>query len=447
MAVIELEPSVPWDPADTGPVARRFGPVVALLAVIALLLNGPWQLPGGGLHAVWRAETVGGFFWLTQDAAYTIGRAGDAAVPRLVLTARDPADGTARWSADLTGPLAVTYTRAWETLVSRFPPTLDLNTNTAVIDTRTGDSVRGYPVAAMPLVYLAADVAVTIDRDPAAGPEGPLPPLSQTGNGLDRPHLVVARDLATGAVRWTLSLALGTVWSLPGVHPAAEGIVAAPDGEEWMVTRGPDVRARVWNLRTGGLVNSRLVPDGGPQSYVAALESTLLARAESAGRAVLTGFDPLTLEQRWRARPPDIYGSPFECGSLLCLQADRAVWAIDHTGAVAWRIDSTRLRPQVGPTARLVAGYGQPLALFDPDTGGSLPADARWRVLDIRTSGGTVVLGRPDGASGEEIGVLDLGTGSITVWGGVGPLGRAAQCLTAGGRLACEDGGVVQVWQ
>src|SRR5262249_54560103 len=162
--------------------------------------------------------------------------------------------------------------------------TPNLDVNTTIIDTRTGEAVRSYPSAAMPLVYLADDVALTIDRDPAAGPDPPLPELSLGATGLDRPHLVVARALATGAGRWRLPLPAGVGWSVPGVRYGTEGIVALPRGQNWMITSTHAGRVDVWDLRTGLLMASREVGEFGIDSYVTALESSVMSRIDADGR-------------------------------------------------------------------------------------------------------------------------------------------------------------------
>lgn len=438
MAVIEIDQREPWLPP---PARRRRAPVALVLAALVAVLNGPWPSIAGGLAVAWRADVVGGFFWLTDDAAYTIDRDGSA----VALSRRDPSDGTPQWTVELTGPLAESYTHPWETMVSRFPPTLNLDVNTTVIDTRTGDAVRAYPAAEMPLVYLAADVAVTIDRDPAGGPEPPLPPLSLADTGGDRAHLAVGRDVVTGRVRWTLPLPPGTSWSLPGVPSAAEGIVALPPGQAWMVTATAAGALRVWDLRTGQPISSSRVGRAGRDSYVAALESTVLVRTDVAGRATLITLDPRTLMPLWRLRPPAIYATAFECGELLCLQTDRAVWAVDQAGAVVWRLDPARLRPP-GSGRLLVATFGEPLALVDPGSGTPRPADTRWRVVDLRPVGGAVVLARAVDATSAEIGLLDPVAATVTRLGVISGYRGATQCLAAGGRLACEDSGTLRVW-
>lgn len=447
---IELDMSRPWSLDDVDDDRHRPPFAGALLLAIALLLvlTGPALVAGGPVPVAWRTSVVGGFFWLTPRAVYTIdGEVGDRSSP-LSLTARDPRSGDPLWSVDLTGPVAVGYTGGWDALVSRFPPTPNLGTTTMVIDTRTGRVVRAYPTAAVPLVYLADDVAVTIDRDPAAGAEPPLPQLSLDETGLDRRHLVTARDLATGHVRWTRALAMGTLWSLPGVRGGAEGIVALPPGQNWMVMTTREGTVSTVDLDTGRIVAIRDVGRLSQESYVTALQDEVVVRLDRDDEVTLSAYEPRTLVARWSSSPPRLYAAPFQCGPLLCLDTERSVWAIQpRTGAFVWRVEGSHLRAATGDVRRLVTAFGEPLALFDPATGRRLPADGQWRVVDSGTYGQMVVLAKAVPGDGAVIGLFDATVGSIRTVGAITPFSPASQCLAAGGNVACEDGNVVRVWR
>ena len=181
-------------------------------------------------------------------------------------------------------------------MISHFPPTPNLGVTTRSIDSRTGQSLKAYPTASAALAYVGSDVAVLIDRDPAAGPEPGPDDLSRDDTGLDRPHFITARDLRTGAVRWTKRLPAGYQWSLPGVRRGTEGIVGLPPGQDWMLVVSPTRSAQVWDLRTGAPIAQREFGSGNDLSYLTALADTVLVRVdtmhESSLAAVRRGHAP-----------------------------------------------------------------------------------------------------------------------------------------------------------
>jgi hypothetical protein len=174
----------------------------------------------------------------------------------------------------------------------------------------------------------------------------------------------------------------------------------------------------------------------------------VLVRVKTGDTSTYTAYRGPELVGRWRVAPPDIYATPVGCGDLLCLDTDSSVWAVDPaTGGLAWRVVGVRLRPAPPAADIIVSSFGEPLAVFDPATGDRLPADSDWRVADVAVHGTQVVLGRPRPAGGGFLAVFDVATGTIRQLGAVVPYSPATQCLLAAGALACEDGGIVRVWQ
>ncbi len=461
MAVIELDTSAPWS-LDRPARDRRPPLLIGLLIAVAVLiaLTGPTVVAGRPLSLAWQQPAFDGFFWLTPTTVFTIN---ETATARLTLTARELRRGTPMWSVALAGPLAAGYPSGWDSLVSRFPPTRDLGVTTLVLDTRTGQVVGAYPAAAIALVYIADDVAVTIDRDPPAGPQARRPDLSAPETGLGQAYLVTARDVRSGAVRWRRVLPAGTGWSLPGVRTGTEGVVGLPPGQHWLVTSTPAGAVEVWDLSSGRTVAHRDVGRLGQEGYVSALADTVLVRRQAAdepgaaapdatrGLATLSSYDGTTLVGRWVVPAPALYATPLQCGARLCLATDRGVVALEvPTGAVAWRLSGRHLR-QAGPAARaLVTLFGEQLELVDPVTGDNLPADARWRIWDAAPYGDLVVIAQSGPGAGTTLGLLDVSMQTIRTLGAVSPLSLADQCLAApsagGVAVACQAGEAVRVW-
>jgi len=449
-ALIEIDISKPWLPEARRPggFLPRLWRALSLVALVVVVLTGPALLTAGSLSLAWRADVVSGFFWLTSDAAFTVDAKANADPRTLWLTARDPLSGTPRWSVELVGPLATAYARGREVMISHFPPTPNLGVTTRSIDSRTGQSLKAYPTASAALAYVGSDVAILIDRDPAAGPEPGPDDLSRDDTGLDRPHLITARDLRTGAVRWTKRLPAGYQWSLPGVRRGTEGIVGLPPGQDWMLVVSPTRSAQVWDLRTGAPIAQREFGSGNDPSYLTALADTVLVRVDTMHESSLAGYVAATLHPQWRFRPPDIYAAPFDCANLVCFDTERSVWVVDpRDGSVRWRADGVRLRPGLFSDRLLVTGYGEQLAQFDVTSGKRRAGNEGWRVVDPSAYGAQMAVAQTSGSGRATLGLLDVASATVRRLGQVSHLSTRSQCLTAAVLVACEDGNVLEVWR
>jgi outer membrane protein assembly factor BamB len=448
--LIEVDVSQPWSPMDAER-GRGLSPptrTVLLASLLILVLTGPALASPASLRSLWRLPVFVGFFWLTPDTVYTVDSAEDGeSDAELWLTARDPDTGNPRWTVALDGPLARDYAGGHASMTSRFPPSSNLGITTRVFDTRDGRYVRAYPVAAAPLVHIGTDVAVVIDREPGTGPE-PEPSGDAVGRiGLDRAHVVVARDLDTGAVRWTRRLAAGTAWAMPGVLTGAEGIVGLPPGQDWMLTVTRPGTALVWDLDTGALIAWREFGALTDRSYVTALADEVVVRIDTAKDSSLAGYDPATMVERWRFTPPNLHAAPFVCGRLVCLQTDRSVLRVDpHTGAVVSPEEDPR-RPQVHqpPHRLLVTSSGEELSLYDTPLGRRLSRDSNWRVVDPSIHGARLIVAQARGQGRAMLAILDPATGAMRTLGRVSPFSPASQCLVAADLVACEEESVLQV--
>jgi hypothetical protein len=448
--VIELDVSKPWAPDVP---ARRGPPVGAILlmaTVLVAILTGPALGTGRPFAFVWRTPTLKGVFWTTAEVLLTLEPVTEDSMRRVALVAREPGAGGVLWRLRLSGPLAETYGSDREALVTTFPPTFNQGLATAVIDSRTGATVRAYPAPAAPLAYVAGDVVLLIDREPR-DPRAPVAPSSTRDNrfatGLEHTHLAEARDLRTGSVRWTRRLPAGTLWSLPGVPAATEGIVGVPPGEEWMVTFTYAGDLTAWDLGTGAPLARMALRPLSPLSYVTALTDAVLVRLRAGTSSQYTAYDMPRLQERWRVSPPDIHAVPFGCGPRLCLDTDSTVFAVDPgTGGVAWQRSGLQLRPGRAGLPVLVTGLGQPLARYDAATGQPLPADPSWRVADISPFSDQIVLTERRPSGGSALALYDIRADTVREFGVVPGSGTDPHCLAVGGVLACEQSGTVRVW-
>jgi hypothetical protein len=384
------------------------------------------------------------FFWLTDSALYTV----DDEAAGLRLTARDPGSGQPRWRVPLTGPIADLYHRRDAFPHSNFPPDAIEGIRTSVIPVLGGIPTLAVPAAAVPLVHIGDEVAVTVERDLTVGRHAGLEPR-QRGDGLDYAHVVLARDLGTGAVRWRKRLAAGVRWALPGVRTGTEGIVGLPPGQNWMVTVSLAGSMRVWDLGTG---RPRAQRELGRrlrfQSYVLALADAVVFRADGDLGTPMEAFAPATLLPRWRLVPRLPDSEPVSCAPLLCLVTRVASLVVSlPEGNVTWRPGGPMLRP--GPPGRVVVTeFGSTLTLLDSVGRRTLAVPAQWYSADAGNYTRLVAVARvhPSGRTAD-LGVLDVSDGRLRAVGRASTWSLVMKCLAAGGRLACGDGNQLHLWR
>lgn len=441
--MIDLDVPSPWEPADTRPPRQNHAAAAAgLAALLVLLLTGPLHM-GGSPTLAWQAETIRGFFWVDSSAVYTLSRAANG----LRLVARQPVTGRERWGRLLDGPLPQTYRVEPALLLPRFPPFPGSPAGTTVLDARSGQLIGTYPVPAVPIVYFAGDVAVTVDRLPGA-------PVRLEGNtwydGWKEPHIATGIDLATGATRWTRRLPAGSSWALPGVYPWMEGFVGRPAGRGWLAVVTSDGIAETWELRTGATTAHA---DVGPLdyywSYSLALPDVLVVNRQAWPEMELRGYDPTTLAELWRVRLPSVPdGSawPVQCADLVCLTSPHAIWAIDRTrNRLAWhhRVGIV----YAGPFPKLAAVTVEGPVLLEISTGRMQPIREGWRIVEAQPGHRSLVLSRTDPGDRVRVGLLDQAGGGITDLGLLGSATTADQCHATQVRLVCADAGTVRVWR
>jgi hypothetical protein len=307
----------------------------------------------------------------------------------------------------------------------------------------TNDRTLLYPAAAIPLVYLADDLIVTVDRDPDA----PSPTDPDT-NGLEWTHRVTVRSLATREVLWTRPIDPGVRWALPGVRAGSAGIVGLPRGADWMVTSSGSGVVDVWDLRSGATIARRTVGPLDERSYVVALpDAVVVGHQFDDGTGELQAFDPARLRPKWTLAPPLAGAEPVSCQPELCLVSRRAVWMVDpHTALVTARITGTEVVPGP-PGLALVAPYGQDPAVVVTDDGMSIALGDVWRIVDAGLYQPTMVMAQIHAAGRADLGLLDVRAARVTRLGEATQWSPFNACLAVAQTIACDSGDTLNVWR
>ncbi len=436
VAVIDV--SAPWTPAPPQPLSRERHPIVVALFLglgVLLVLTGPGAFPLPRLILSWRASTSTGFFWLTADTLYTL----DTTNPNeVLLSAHDPRSRDVTWSLPLRGPLAQVYASAHPVFTTIFPPT---DADGAVTTAAGSLGVLSYPTAALPLVYLAGTLAITVDRDLRVPPE---PGSAATGPRWA--HLVTARDLRTRSVLWTRRIEPRGSWSLPGVRVGATGIAGLPPGTDWMLVSSSRGALEIWDLRTGATRARRGLTAPSRTTYALALADSVVVSTQSGGVVGLSAYDPGTLAPQWRVVPPLTNAEPLACQPNLCLVTNRAVFIVDpRTGLTTVRVSGTQVRP--GPTGRaLVSEFGESLAIVTTADGRASSVEIGWRAVDAAAYERFAVVAQVQESARAELGLLDVQHGTVARLGEATRWSSFSQCLANADTIACGDGDTLSAW-
>ncbi|WP_344126565.1 hypothetical protein [Luedemannella flava] len=413
--------------------------LLVVLAVVATL-TGPATSGSESLTLAWRSTAFHTFFGVTDDTVYAV--TDDAGQLRLVARSLDR--GLIRWSLRIEGPLADAYYASAVNVVTRFPPSPGTPAATRVATQEAGRRLVAYPVAAVPLAYIAGTVAIMIDREPSTTSAE----IDAREDGWVQAHRVTAVDLASGETRWVGRIEPGSTWALPGVQPWDDGVVVGGPDARQMVVVAPDGSAQSWDLTNGKVVARANIGPYQDFSYALAFPSVLAVSTWSLNGPIVTGWDMRRLAVKWQVPVPNVVAWPAPCGRLLCMTAEDHTWAIDaRTGEIVWDAPGVALHPTDVVTRRLSALAGTAPVTLDAATGQAYDIEGGWRVVDSDQRGSELVSVLVSNDGEARLGMLGLGTGTVRDLGQVGSVLAGIRCRANDTHIVCADGGQLRSWR
>lgn len=251
-----------------------------------------------------------------------------------------------------------------------------------------------------------------------------------------------------------------------------------------VVVRRSDGTTRVRDAASGTLRRGRVHPIG--QSPVVVIDDLLLVSYPIGARGEIAAYELGDLKHRWTVSGG--FSQATGCGPVVCLTA-RTLSAIDPgTGRERWRqADASVAWPAVpdapaGPLLGYRDGgpegdHGDEPVVLRADTGAVIMRLSPWRVLGsdgsrlllLRHAEGNTARSQDGGAgpaAADQLGLADLGTGTVRVLGELPavapacserdttrpacplPFGRPSQCLPGSGWVVCgHTDGQVRVWR
>jgi outer membrane protein assembly factor BamB len=274
-------------------------------------------------------------------------------------------------------------------------------------------------------------------------------PRQQQADQRSRSRKLVAIDIGTGDIRWSLVTPPGTVHSYANLNPGFG------DYQLGIAELAADGTLRVRSAASGEVVRTAKLEDPGVIDNVDISGDRLIAyRADQTGLAAGGVFDLTTGRRLWTL-PPEAPGlsQVWWCGWTLCSGTEGYIAAIDpDTGRVRWRLDgwssldpindhyllATRAPPSGNATATGAL-------IVDGATGRIFRRVTDWDVLSTQAWPKLLVT-RQDAAGHATIGLLDVNKPGVTVVGrGDGWYGQP-QCLVTTTFLTCK-GQRLTIWR
>ncbi|MEV6931494.1 PQQ-binding-like beta-propeller repeat protein [Dactylosporangium sp. NPDC051485] len=460
--MIELDPSIPWEPPEASPpprvrARRRWIALVAVALITAGTLVA--AVPRAGTGPVFTVDDFRILSLQTGGGRLIAGRFQPvgAGTQAEVLSLRD---GTRLWSRTLDVDQHLTFLTDNVMALVTDMPSGRAGALTA-LDAATGEQLW----QAAQFAYLgqsggrifAEDMAGVVEQphvvDVRPSGEVPVNPVPEQGG-----RRYVALDERTGATVWEFRV------------PEGSGIdfswVGGERGPAFMSELSPTGLLRIRDLGTGvvvaqnqldwsGTVSSfamdRAFP--GPGSTVPG--QVLIAKAGEQGTDVYDRGSGRLL-WHWPADRSSTWdgGDPYPCAvDLYCLRDESGMAAIDpRTGARLWHVDGYNGVLSRDGDILVVTSWGPaanaapPVAALDARTGRVVRAVEGWQFTGIVTGRGLVMWKSVDDRTAV-LGVVDPRSGRVTVFGTSASWHGNAECSRDRTMLACLVDGALAVWK
>ena len=383
-ATVVIDLGEDWTVADEPPVGRRRRPpsrslLAALVLVAALLLTSASAAPRPSFVVLGSVPTQGTSATEVGDGAVFVGA---QTLGRRTVTRYPVAGGPADWTATVAGPPEyLLYLPGPGTLMVE---SFDVEINQgrfAMLDAATGRQL-----------WISSG-QVMVDR-PDADTGALLLDFDDRGAGS-----VTYTDLRTGRAQWSRTVPAGSQLVPTDVDTGsgARGyVIAAADGTITLLARGTGAV-----LATGHV--GRLGPEQ-PEEFQGQLtivnvvgDRLVVLRQLGALKATIDAYSLPAMDHEW-SRGGALAGFPTDCGPVLCLGgADELVGLDPATGATRWHAPGWQSAMDLGG-GRLLGyrqGSGQQVGVLDAGTGRVLLDLGDWVPVQGTGSSG-LLLSSPD---------------------------------------------------
>jgi outer membrane protein assembly factor BamB len=433
--VIELDVTVPWEPPERSRVRRPVQRGLAVFAVLAAVLGvaGASQRPAryGTTFTI-----EGGNYVNTRNDGHTLYVLRQADPNASIVDAYRLADGHRIWS-QRRGRVNMLIDIGSGMLLLHAPePGAQADDPSVIValDIRDGHEIWRRSDYAPFSYTVAGGVLVVVPYLPANIED----PYQQER----RSRKLVGLDARTGADVWSRVTPPGTIRSYLDERDESGGFTHAV-GE-----LDPDGTLRMLDAATGAVARTAHVRGVGPIDGFD-VSGRLMTTFQSGqyGPQAVSVFDLATGEKLW-AEPPSRQSEPLSwCGPVLCSDDGTGTVVVNpRTGGTLWQTPPRRQAWPLDDTHMVTTdaspstgGWPTQSAVHDLRTGAVLRQLGGWMIMDSTLWPKLVVLGR-DGPDGGLAGVMDAGTGYVTVFGRLSKVYAEPSCGVEDGYFLCQTG-------
>lgn len=227
------------------------------------------------------------------------------------------------------------------------------------------------------------------------------------------------------------------------------GVPGPGDAGTRMLLVHDDRTAVVHDLATGEKLASAELPAAnyGPENPAVSGGLVLLRHLGRYG-AVVSAYDPVTLQRLWQRSADKVY-EVRDCGPVACLNSPEGIRGIDPaTGQERWFQAGWRSVEQRGALTLAygtVNGGADPAGIIDPATGRVLTDLHGWRVVGGNAGGHLLVTRDVEAGARTMVAVAEPGLSSPRPLADLPP--GTGDCQAAPGRLVCRStSGELVVW-